>query len=599
MSCRSFPTPALRAPLDGVRRLAAVVVCLLALAVSMTTSASRADAPPCGLPAVSPLWIDYLDGTVKFWKPVFAKPGLVLATPGGLVPPALRAAGAGTAYFDSKLVSRVGTPGSPADPATIVDTANKVYDTAVKAAGCTTPLIAENELWGASLPTPWLASNVTYRANVLALLTQLAARGAHPYLLVNSRPTTTAEAGDWWRQVAQVADVVREFFPKPAGIARAGAILGSRSLRIQMRISLSRFTEIGIPTSRLGVMLELGSGTGGRNGLQPASAWFQVVKLEVLAARQVASELSLPTVWSWGWATYKPVPEDADKAAAACVFLWTRDQNLCNGPAAAGTGFDTSLTAGQLLLAPDVYCQLTPKATIPVALRSQLADLTGDPAAAASAALGWAATASAATASTTDVDSAEQTVVTTHFGGDQNAFLAALEAAHTSEPIAREILADALRRTQIARTLPLDPPTDDEVQAFYDAHPDALARLVSVDRPVDWLDGHSLGFAVSGVAPGAVFRFRDNRDVTVQTMNGPIGVRMLSGQLPLSALAPVLARAGIAATVLKPRRDAAYADWLKKREQKLLHTAICAADDLPAAVPVDVTATVPFLRIAF
>src|SRR5262249_3567539 len=160
------------------------------------------------------------------------------------------------------LTSRVGTPDSPADPATIVDTANKVYDTAVTATGCTTPLIAENELWGASLSTPWLPPNATYRANVLALLTQLAARGAHPYLLVNSRPTTTDEAGSWWGQVAQVADIVREFFPRPAQIAKAGALLGSRSLRVQMRTSLSRFTEIGIPTSRLGVMLEVGSGTG-------------------------------------------------------------------------------------------------------------------------------------------------------------------------------------------------------------------------------------------------------------------------------------------------------------------------------------------------
>src|SRR5262249_23659163 len=150
----------------AVKRLGVVVLCVLAGTIAFTGQ-SRADAPPCGITAASPIWIDYLDGTVKFWKPVFAKPGLVLATPGGLVPAALRAAGAGTASFDSKPTSRVGTPDSPADPATIVDTANKVYDTAVTATGCTTPLIAENELWGASLSTPWLPPNATYRANVL------------------------------------------------------------------------------------------------------------------------------------------------------------------------------------------------------------------------------------------------------------------------------------------------------------------------------------------------------------------------------------------------------------------------------------------------
>ena len=92
-------------------------------------------------------------------------------------------------------------------------------------------------------------------------------------------------------------------------------------------------------------MLEFVSGVYGRNGLKPASAWFDYVKLNALAARQVARELGLPTVWSWGWATYtEKSPFDADKQAAACVYLWTRSQSACDGPAAAGPDFDTSLT---------------------------------------------------------------------------------------------------------------------------------------------------------------------------------------------------------------------------------------------------------------
>src|SRR5205085_4817045 len=137
---------------------------------------------------------------------------VVLATPGtGQLPVDARAAGAATIFFDLKLVGHVGTPAAPADPATIVDTANKVFDTAVKSTGCPTPLIAENELFGATTPTPWVPGNATYRANVLTLLTQLAARGAHPYLLISTPPYGGDAAGDWWRQVAQVADVVREF----------------------------------------------------------------------------------------------------------------------------------------------------------------------------------------------------------------------------------------------------------------------------------------------------------------------------------------------------------------------------------------------------
>jgi hypothetical protein len=577
-----------------VRRLAALVFCLLA-GVAATTGSSRADAPPCGLPAASPLWIDHLDGTVKFWKQVFAKPGLVLATPGGLQPPALRAAGASTVYFDNKLSSRVGTPTTPADPATIVDTANTIYDTAVTVTGCTTPLIAENELWGASLPTPWLEANVVYRSNVLALLTQLAARGAHPYLLVNSRPTTTDVAGDWWRQAAQVADIVREFFPKPVSLAKAGPILASRSLRIQMRTSLSRFTEIGVPASRLGVMLELGSGQAGRNGLQPASAWFQVVKLEVLAARQVAAELALPTVWSWGWATYQALPGDADKPAAACVYLWTRDQGLCDGPGAAGAGFDSSLTAGQLNLPPDVYCDLGSGVTITTALRAQLAELTHDPNTAATAALAWLATRSGTTASRAAVDLAEQTVVDSRFAGDEDAYLAALQGLGTTQDVAREVLADSLRRVALTRAQKVRAPTDDEVEGYYSEHGDLKTRLVAFDVVSDWLSGRSLGYALSDIAPTPVFTLADYREGTVRTLAGPLSFKPLGRTTSLASVPLPLVRPAIEAALTRPARDEAYAAWLKAREQKLLRTAICAADELPPVAPVDLTTAMPFL----
>ena len=64
------------------------------------------------------------------------------------------------------------------------------------------------------------------------------------------------------------------------------------------------------------------------------------MQIETLAAKEVAGELGLPTLWSWGWATYIPTPPDADKPAAACVYLWARDQSLCDGPAtAAGAAY--------------------------------------------------------------------------------------------------------------------------------------------------------------------------------------------------------------------------------------------------------------------
>ena len=52
---------------------------------------------------------------------------------------------------------------------------------------------------------------------------------------------------------------------------------------------------------------------GGREGLQPLSKWLDVVKWEALAAKQVASELQLASVWSWGWAAFNPAGNDPDK----------------------------------------------------------------------------------------------------------------------------------------------------------------------------------------------------------------------------------------------------------------------------------------------
>jgi len=79
----------------------------------------------------------------------------------------------------------------------------------------------------------------------------------------------------WWLSVATVADIVREDYLPATTIWRLGPILGSRLLRQSYRKSVMDFTSIGIPANRLGIMLSFLSekGVGGRNGLQPASAW--------------------------------------------------------------------------------------------------------------------------------------------------------------------------------------------------------------------------------------------------------------------------------------------------------------------------------------
>ena len=53
---------------------------------------------------------------VPFWSTIFARPGIVGAASGLLIPPQFRAKGAQTIYFDLYLNNRVGTPSKPADP---------------------------------------------------------------------------------------------------------------------------------------------------------------------------------------------------------------------------------------------------------------------------------------------------------------------------------------------------------------------------------------------------------------------------------------------------------------------------------------------------
>ena len=229
--------------------------------------------------------------------------------------------------------------------------------------GCDHPLIAENELFGAQTPTPWSATNAQYRANVLLLLQELAKLGATPAITIANPPYTGGEAADWWREAAKAAILIRQVYftsPGPKGLYKLGPERASRSMRKGMRGLISRFSEIGIPAGRVALELQFQSaaGQGGRQGLQPRSAWLEFVKLEALAAKQVAAETKIQGVWSWGWPSFSVAGNDPDKGAAACVYLWTRDAKLCDGPKLAGVAFNTSLTEGQISLPAGVRCTL-------------------------------------------------------------------------------------------------------------------------------------------------------------------------------------------------------------------------------------------------
>jgi hypothetical protein len=565
-----------------VRRVVVVLVSLFALGGS-----ARADAPgplPCGLPQTAPLWVDYADGMVPFWSSIFARPGIVGAASNFIVPPQLRAKGAKTVYFDLYLQNRVGTPSKPADPSVVDARADKLFDTAAASSGCATPLIALNELAGANLPTPWTPTTAQYRANVLELVQRLAERGARPFLLLPKRPYTHDEAADdWWREAAQVADLVPEVYFSGPSVSKQGPVLGSRRLRSVMRTRLEDLIQIGVPTSRLGMMLQFSStrGAGGREGLQPLGKWLDVVKWEALAAKQVAYELHIPTIWSWGWASFNPSGNDPDKPIVACTYLWTRDHSLCDAPALAGSQLDQSLDVGATL--PSGTVCLLGKAPIKATDLAAMARVTGDRDVAFSAVFQHAVLAAAKHADPVAVAAAERGVVLDRFHGAAGAYLAALAKAKVTPALARTILADELRRRAVESTLRVAPPSATEVQDWYASHASVQAREVRVKKKV------SLVLApadrIFGLAAGRTIRI------------GNAKVTALGEVAPLAAFPFALAAPAVRAALVGELKAAAFETWIRRRENQSLDALACTHDQLPQPAAVDLTDWAPFLSL--
>jgi hypothetical protein len=546
------------------------------------------------LPDASPLWIDFDDSNFSGWS-LFGVPGEITSVSGAQIGTQLRSAGAQTTFFDLYLSNRMGTPSAPADPATIPDRVTKLFAFAASVSGCSTPLIAENELFGAGTITPWSATNAQYRANVLAYLQGLAAKGARPFLLVSSAPFTGGDAGAWWLQVAQVADIVQEFFANPKTIAAKDPVTSSRSLRVSMRQAVQPYLALGIPPSRVGLMLEYEQQM--RQGLQPATAWFQAIKLETLAAQEVSTELALGSVWSWGWATFAPTIEDPDKAHAACVYLWTRSNSLCDGISAAGTGFDPSLTEGQLALPAGVQCSF-PDGTITTTQLNHLSVLTGDPTVALSALLGRIVESRQATISAAALAAVEASLIRTHFRGSRSLYVDALTKAQASESAARAVLADQLRRAKIQSQLEVAPPTGDAVRSFAQTYGNAPARAVRVTPAPWWLGGSSTGVALAPTAPAEIFYGGIGKTVTIPTADGVFKIKATGPATKLSGVPLSRAKPSIVAALTRFAQYDAYQSWLASQETTEVAAGTCLNDQLPKVAAIDLSAYLPYLALS-
>jgi hypothetical protein len=584
----------------GVVRRLVVLISLAAAALAAPTPASAAPdagrAGQCGIPTTTPVWIDFAtEAMIDLW----GQRGIVAGASTGEFPAKLRARGARTIYWDMNFNRRVGTPTAPADPDVIVERANRLVDFAAAQSGCAAPLIALNELFGAHLPTPWSATNARYRENVLVLLRTLASRGARPFLLISTTPYTDGEAADWWREAARYADLVPEVYFSARAIHNAGPIVGNRTLRRAMRRAVARLAAVGIPAAKIGIVLgfQTARGAGGREGLRPAQAWFETVKWQVLAARQVSKELRIGTVWSWGWANYSAAAVDPDKAAAACVYLWTRAPAFCNGPRAAGPGWNDSRKEGQILLPATRKCSVGRRG-ISAASVAALRRVTGDRDVALSILLARLVESDQATVSAKKVLAAERAVISARFRGSRRAYVAALRGAGASVSLARGVLADELRRLRIEPRLRARRPSAGQVLAFYSAYPDLLARRVEAAKPAPWwLGGRPAGLALEGLAPEQVFALGAGRTARLHGVDGPYALRAVGEPQPLGSIPLGEARGAISSALAAFERRAAFERWTVGRQEYFLQLTICTRDEMPTPGTIRLAGYLPFLSL--
>ncbi|HYK06392.1 MAG TPA: hypothetical protein VEW11_01370 [Gaiellaceae bacterium] len=506
----------------------------------------------CGLPATKPLWIDF--GTPELIS-VFGRPGVIVAGSGADYPAKARAAGAKTVYWDMYLSSRIGTPMQPADPAGLAAKAQRVFDFAVLSAGCPDPVIVMNELFGASTPTPWTPTTARYRANVLEWARLLKEKGGRPLLLVSSEPFTGGDAGGWWRELAQVSDIALEKYFNAPAVERAGPELGSRRMRTSMRGSAAKLLAVGVPSAQLGVVLAFQTrrGSGGREGLEPAGAWFEVGKLQALAAKHVARELRLGYVLSWGWGFFNEQARDPDKLGAGCVWLWARDRSLCDADSMPER-FDRDLRAGQIDLPSGVRCALG-TATITTNEIAALARVTRDADAALTILYARLVQQQAVSIGPGDARAAERVIVQRRFGGSRGQYLAALRRAGAGSALALGGIADELRREALLVRLRAVTPSAAEVTEF-------AATYGAV--PLRDIPG-------TGTVPG------------------------VDPATPLGLLPDELARPAIVRALRHAARAERYAAWAERRQERALDGIRCVRDRLPTVGTVPLTSWMPFL----
>ena len=181
-------------------------------------------------------WIDY--GAGRRLAPVFGRPGRDPRRRERRLPGAdARSRAPETDALGHEPQGARRTADAPTDPADDRRPCEQALRLRRQQTACPTPLIAENELFGARLADAVVGRRTAqYRANVLLYLKTLAERGARPFLLVNSAPLHGRRGR---RLVARGREVLghraRGLLRAPRCSTTQGPILGNRLLRTAMR----------------------------------------------------------------------------------------------------------------------------------------------------------------------------------------------------------------------------------------------------------------------------------------------------------------------------------------------------------------------------
>ena len=370
-------------------------------------------------------------------------------------------------------------------------------------------------------------------------------------------------------------------------------------MRLAMRRAITRLRTVGVPPERIGIVLgfQTGRGAGGREGLKPDAAWYDVVKWQALAARQVAAETGVASIWSWGWSSYGAAALVEDKEGAACVYLWTRDPALCDAPELLGAQLDADRDAGQLNRLPVGRACTLGRRWIDTGPLAALQRLTGDREVAYTALLARSAESPYLAIPTVRALAAERAVIAVNFGGSTAAYRAALARAGATLTIARSILADEVRRIELERRMSARAPSAAEVSTFYFSYPDLLARAIRAEPAPWWLGNRERGLALEPIAPPQLFAMGTGSR-TLRALDGTYAVDVLGETRALGTIPFPEARDAIAAALRAFARRAAFERWTVGRQEAALRTAICRADDLPVAGTVRLSSYLPFLALA-